>query len=128
MARFTALVILAAVAIAATTQAATPIDLAAGLSASAAGAVTELRGSPGAAAPTLFSRVPSRGPTTLTPDLARAPGRTTIDYRLTKSGLFTELGYFCLGGDPYAIPHEAAVVAGAQDGRRVGAALRYPFN
>ncbi len=124
--------VLAGLGVAAGAKAEAAIDLGSGLSQAAASAVSDLNRSPEmdstATARPLFSPVPSRPAAALIPDLADRPNRTTIDYRLARNGLFGELGYFCLGGDPYVVPHEAAVVAGAQDGRRVGAALRYPFN
>ncbi len=132
MNRLAAFVILAGLGVAAAARAETTLDLGAGLSASAAGAVSDINTSRPmdglASTPSLFSRLPTRSSPALSPDLVERPNRTVIDYRLARNGLFGELGYFCLGGDPYVVPHEAAVVAGAQDGRRVGAALRYPFN
>ena len=60
-----------------------------------------------------------------------APGggqsATAVDYSLARNGLHGSVGYICLSDIAPQKPHEAAVFAGSDEGRLVGASLKYPL-
>ena len=53
--------------------------------------------------------------------------RTAVDYRFAPDGLFGSVGFFCLSDDRATADRVLGVIDGSQDGRLVGATLRYPF-
>ena len=56
-----------------------------------------------------------------------AGNRTAVDYRLAPAGVGGSLGYICVNDGHPPVPHDMAVLAGSEDGRRVGAQLNYTF-
>lgn len=53
--------------------------------------------------------------------------RTAVDYSLARDGLHGSVGYICLSDIAPQAPHEAAVFAGSDEGRLVGASIKYPL-
>jgi hypothetical protein len=52
---------------------------------------------------------------------------TAVDYQLAQDGLHGSVGYICLSDIAPQAPHEAAVFAGSDLGRMVGASLKFPL-
>ena len=53
--------------------------------------------------------------------------KTAIDYRVAPDGVFGSVGYICLSDDSHIAAQDVGAFAGSQDGRLVGATVRYGF-
>jgi hypothetical protein len=56
-----------------------------------------------------------------------ADGKTAVDYRLARGGFYGSAGFICLPDDPSIADHAVGVFDGSQDGRLLGATIRYPL-
>jgi hypothetical protein len=53
--------------------------------------------------------------------------KTALDYRLARDGFYGSAGFICLPDDPPIADHAVGVFDGSQDGRLLGATIRYPL-
>ncbi len=53
--------------------------------------------------------------------------KTAVDYRLARDGFYGSAGFICLPDDPPIADHAVGVFDGSQDGRLLGATIRYPL-
>ena len=79
----------------------------------------------------VFGPSASTGHTYASDDGSAAPIKghspTAVDYHLARDGPYGSIGSICLGGIAPIAPYEAAVTAGSDGGRLLGASLNFPL-